>query len=60
MAGKENKILKSSSAVVRVDTLLAAIRDLILLARRAAVRSVDTLQVLTNFEIGRRIVECGA
>src|SRR5450759_2399394 len=57
MAGKGNKILKSSSAVVRVDTLLAAIRELILSARRAAARRVDTLQVLTSFEIGRRIVE---
>ncbi len=57
MAGKGKKIQKSSHAAERVDTLLASIRDLILSARQAAARSVDTLQVLTNFEIGRRIVE---
>ncbi|MBH0183654.1 MAG: DUF1016 domain-containing protein, partial [Nitrospira sp.] len=40
-----------------MERLLADIRALILSARRAVVRSVDTLQVLTSFEIGRRIVE---
>jgi hypothetical protein len=47
----------AKGAAEHVDMLLADIRDLILLARRAVVRSVDTLQVLTSFEIGRRIVE---
>ncbi len=37
--------------------LIADIRELILAARRAAVLSIDLLQVLTNFEIGRRIIE---
>ena len=38
-------------------TLLGELRSLIRSARRAVARSVDTLQVLTNLEIGRRIVE---
>lgn len=33
------------------------VRGLIVSARHAAARSIDTLQVLTNFEIGRLIVE---
>lgn len=37
--------------------LISDIRDLILSARRAAVHSVDLIQVLTNFEIGRRIID---
>ncbi|WP_089727285.1 PDDEXK nuclease domain-containing protein [Candidatus Thiosymbion oneisti] len=37
--------------------LLKNIRELILSARTAVVHSVDLIQVLTNFEIGRRIVE---
>jgi predicted nuclease of restriction endonuclease-like (RecB) superfamily len=37
--------------------LVAELRDLIRSARHAAARAIDTLQVLTNFEIGRRIVE---
>ena len=57
MADKRRAIRKSDAQAARVDTLLADIRALILSARRAAVRSVDTLQVLTSFEIGRRIVE---
>lgn len=40
-----------------MKTLIANIRELILSARTAVVRSVDLIQVLTNFEIGRRIVE---
>jgi len=40
-----------------VNLLLSDIRDLILSARRAAVHSIDLLQVLTNFEIGHRIIE---
>ncbi|MEW6364075.1 MAG: PDDEXK nuclease domain-containing protein [Acidobacteriota bacterium] len=57
MASRENEIGNSDEVLERVDTLLADIRNLILSARRAAVRSVDILQVLTCFEIGRRIVE---
>ena len=41
----------------QVQTLLPEIRALISQARRAAGRAIDTLQVHTNFEIGRLIVE---
>ena len=37
--------------------LLDNIRELILSARKAVVHSVDLIQVLTNFEIGRHIVQ---
>ena len=37
--------------------MIDELRSLIRSARRAVVRSVDTIQVVTNFEIGRRIVE---
>ena len=57
MAGKERMTRIAKGATGQVDALLADIRGLILAARRAVVRSVDTLQVLTSFEIGRRIVE---
>ncbi len=40
-----------------MKNLLTEIRELILSARKAVVHSVDLIQVLTNFEIGRRIVE---
>jgi len=40
-----------------MNSLVGELRELIRAARRAVVRSVDTIQVLTNFEIGRRIVE---
>jgi len=40
-----------------LENLLPQIRELIMQARGAAKRTVDTLQVVTNFEIGRRIVE---
>jgi predicted nuclease of restriction endonuclease-like (RecB) superfamily len=40
-----------------MNDLLREIRELILSARRAVVHSVDLIQVLTSFEIGRRIVE---
>jgi predicted nuclease of restriction endonuclease-like (RecB) superfamily len=57
MAGKKRVAPIAKPATGQVEKLLADIRDLILSARRAIVRSVDTLQVLTSFEIGRRIVE---
>ena len=38
-------------------SLIAEVRNLIQSARRDAVSVVNTLQVMTNFEIGRRIVE---
>jgi predicted nuclease of restriction endonuclease-like (RecB) superfamily len=40
-----------------MKALLTDIRELVLSARKAVVHSVDLIQVLTNFEIGRRIVE---
>jgi len=57
MAGKNKMTRQSHGGTVQIERLLADIRDLILSARQAVVRSVDTLQVLTSFEIGRRIVE---
>jgi predicted nuclease of restriction endonuclease-like (RecB) superfamily len=56
MAGKGKNKPKSTGIVRNTDMLLAEIRELIFSARQAAVRSVNTLQVLTNFEIGKRIV----
>jgi len=44
-------------AVGDLRPLIAEVRRLIHSARHAAARTVNTLQVLTNFEIGRRIVE---
>ena len=40
-----------------VKALVTEVRKLIATARSAAATTVNTLQVLTNFEIGRRIVE---
>ncbi len=40
-----------------VAALLSEVRALIASARHAAASTVNTLQVMTNFEIGRRIVE---
>lgn len=50
---------KASRNVVTQDfgALIAEVRGLIQAARHAAATAVNTLQVLTNFEIGRRIVE---
>jgi hypothetical protein len=39
------------------SALLSDIKALVLQARSVAVRQINSLQVLTNFEIGRRIVE---
>ena len=40
-----------------MNALLTDIRELIVSARKAVVHSVDLIQVVTNFDIGRRIVE---
>jgi predicted nuclease of restriction endonuclease-like (RecB) superfamily len=40
-----------------LPALVTEIRDLVQKARRAAAQNVNTIQVITNFEIGRRIVE---
>lgn len=42
---------------IELGPLITELRGLIQSARRAAATTVNTLQVLTNFEIGRRIVE---
>jgi len=60
---REKKAIKSkASAAVKgkrdgLAPLVAEVRALIASARRVAASTVNTLQVLTNFEIGRRIVE---
>mgnify|MGYP001172762355 CR=1 FL=1 len=53
------KPVKSESTVPAESLLhlVQEIRDLVQSARRAAAQNVNTLQVMTNFEIGRRIVE---
>ncbi len=53
---------KKTTAAAKVKAndlgpLIAEVRSLILSARHAAASTVNTLQVMTNFEIGRRIVE---
>ena len=40
-----------------LTTLLTEVRQLVQSARRSISTIVDTFQVMTNFEIGRRIVE---
>lgn len=62
MNKKKKVTKKKTSAAVKRNgdgfaPLLAEVRKLIVSARHAAASSVNTLQVLTNFEIGRRIVE---
>jgi len=50
----------STPATAKTDSLaplIAEVRGLVQSARHAAATTVNTLQVLTNFEIGRRIVE---
>lgn len=55
LAGK-----KAAPVIAKLDglpTLIAEVRELIRSARQGVVSAVDTFQVMTNFEIGRRIVE---
>jgi hypothetical protein len=40
-----------------IGALLERVRELIRAARRTAVTTVNSVQVITNFEIGRMIVE---
>ncbi len=47
----------ATPAAGSLGALVKRVRDLVLNARRAAAASVNTLQVLTNFEIGRLMVE---
>lgn len=48
---------KADAFARSIGPLVQRVRTLVLSARRAAAASVNTLQVLTNFEIGRLIVE---
>ena len=53
-------IKRTAVAKARPDglaPLIAEVRHLIQSARHTAASTVNTLQVCTNFEIGRRIVE---
>lgn len=52
-AGKRTAVAKSDG----LAPLIAEVRNLIQSARRGVASVVDTFQVMTNFEIGRRIVE---
>ena len=40
-----------------ISPLVQEIRDLVLRARKTAAQNINSLQVMTNYEIGRRIVE---
>ena len=53
----KKKISKTKKKGLKDMALLKEIRELILSARQAVVRNVNTIQVITNFEIGCRIVE---
>lgn len=48
---------KKKATVTKLGPLIAEVRNLIQSARHTAASTINTLQVLTNFEIGRRIVE---
>ncbi len=52
---KQIKPIKSRGGID--SNLFNEIRALIMAARNAVVRNIDTVQVMTSFEIGRRIVE---
>ena len=56
MPGKQVKSKSPSNGEILLP-LIKEIRDLVQSARRTAAQNVNTLQVVTNFEIGRRIVE---
>jgi hypothetical protein len=56
-AKKKPTIPKRASAPHALSPLIGELRGLILSARHSAASTINTLQVLTNFEIGRRIVE---
>jgi len=57
MPAKKKTTVTQRGSASNLGTLIAEVRCLILSARRSAATSVNFLQVLTNFEIGRRIVE---
>jgi hypothetical protein len=57
MARKNKQIQKITHVPARFDTLFADIRELILSARNTVARGINLVQVHTNFEIGRHIIE---
>ena len=59
---KKKPIIKKAAASAKgkpdgLTPLIVEVRNLIQSARRGVASVVDTFQVMTNFEIGRRIVE---
>jgi hypothetical protein len=59
-ARKPAGVKSKATSTAKVDSLallLTEVRELIQSARRGVSSVIDTFQVLTNFEIGRRIVE---
>lgn len=52
------KQIKSVKTKNHIDSaLLKEVRELIMAARSAVIQNINTVQVITSFEIGRRIVE---
>mgnify|MGYP000157662886 CR=1 FL=1 len=54
---KQKSAAPTKAKPADLAALIAEVRNLIHAARRGAASVVDTFQVMTNFEIGRRIVE---
>jgi len=54
---KKTAVTKRAPVPRALGSLVAEVRSLIQSARRVAASTVNTLQVRTNYEIGRRIVE---
>lgn len=51
------RVAAAKAKPIDLAALIIEVRDLIQSARRGVASAVDTFQVMTNFEIGRRIVE---
>jgi len=49
--------MKNRKVAMEINTLLRKIRSLVIASRKAVVRNIDTIQVLTNFGIGQVIVK---
>ena len=49
--------MKNKKVAMEISALLGKIRSLVTTSRKAAARNIDIIQVLTNFNIGRVIVE---
>lgn len=58
MTNRLQKKEKTSTLSLENSTsLLKEVRELMLAARKAVVRNINTIQVIANFEIGRKIVD---